>query len=67
MEHPFHLQAMAGGGDNIWTMNVDGTEAMQVTKESFRLLNNSTWTTDGDYIIARKHFTSGRSLGAGEL
>jgi imidazolonepropionase-like amidohydrolase/Tol biopolymer transport system component len=57
----------AGGGDNIWTMNSDGTNAKQVTKETFRLLNNSAWTPDGKYIVARKHFTSGRSLGAGEI
>jgi Tol biopolymer transport system component/imidazolonepropionase-like amidohydrolase len=57
----------AGGGDNVWTMNADGSEAKQVTKESFRLLNNPVFSPDGDYIVARKHFTSGRSLGAGEL
>ncbi|WP_418639590.1 amidohydrolase family protein [Winogradskyella sp.] len=57
----------AGGGDNIWVMNTDGSDAKQITKENFRLLNNAIWTPDGDYLIARKHFTSGRSLGAGEL
>ncbi len=57
----------AGGGDNIWVMDRDGQNARQITKESFRLLNNAVWTPDGKYIIARKHFTSGRSLGAGEL
>jgi imidazolonepropionase-like amidohydrolase/Tol biopolymer transport system component len=57
----------AGGGDNIWIMDADGSDAKQVTKEKFRLLNNATWTADGQYLIARKHFTSGRSLGAGEL
>ncbi|EPR72624.1 tolB precursor protein [Winogradskyella psychrotolerans RS-3] len=57
----------AGGGDNIWIMNTDGSDAKQITKEDFRLLNNAIWTPDGEYIIARKHFTSGRSLGAGEL
>ncbi|WP_458626179.1 amidohydrolase family protein [Winogradskyella sp. PC D3.3] len=57
----------AGGGDNIWVMNTDGSDAKQTTKENFRLLNNAIWTPDGDYLIARKHFTSGRSLGAGEL
>ncbi|HEY6162378.1 MAG TPA: amidohydrolase family protein [Bacteroidia bacterium] len=57
----------AGGGDNIWTMNRDGSDAKQVTKENFRLLNNAVWSVDGNYLIARKHFTSGRSLGAGEL
>jgi Tol biopolymer transport system component/imidazolonepropionase-like amidohydrolase len=56
-----------GGGDNIWVMDTDGSNAKQVTKEDFRLLNNPIWTPDGKYIIARKHFTSGRSLGAGEM
>jgi len=56
----------AGGGDNIWIMDRDGSNAKQVTKESFRLLNNGVWA-DNNYVIARKHFTSGRSLGAGEL
>lgn len=57
----------AGGGDNIWTMNRDGSDAKQITKETFRLLNNAIWSPDGDYLIARKHFTSTRSLGAGEI
>ncbi|MFL5762825.1 MAG: amidohydrolase family protein [Bacteroidia bacterium] len=57
----------AGGGDNIWTMNADGTNAKQVTNENFRLLNNAVWTPDGQYLIARKHFTSTRSMGAGEM
>ena len=57
----------AGGGDNIWIMNIDGSNAKQVSKESFRLLNNAVWTPDGNSLIARKHFTSGRSLGAGEM
>ncbi|WCO02798.1 amidohydrolase family protein [Psychroserpens ponticola] len=57
----------AGGGDNIWYMNSDGSDAKQITKENFRLLNNAIWTPDSNYVIARKHFTSTRSAGAGEL
>ncbi len=57
----------AGGGDNIWLMNVDGSNAKQITKEDFRLLNNAVWSADGNYLIARKHFSSERSLGAGEI
>ena len=57
----------AGGGDNIWLMDRDGSNAKQITKEDFRLLNNAVWTPDGQYVVARKHFTSQRSLGAGEL
>jgi Tol biopolymer transport system component/imidazolonepropionase-like amidohydrolase len=57
----------AGGGDNIWIMDINGSNAKQITKETFRLLNNAVWTPDGNFLIARKHFTSSRSLGAGEL
>ncbi len=57
----------AGGGDNVWVMDADGKNAKQITQEDFRLLNNPVWTPDGQYIIARKHFTSSRSLGAGEM
>lgn len=55
------------GGNNLWRMNRDGSNAVQVTKESFRLFNNPIWTPDGQFLIGRKHFTSERSLGAGEL
>ena len=57
----------AGGGDNIWIMKVDGSDRQAVTEESFRLLNNADWSPDGDYLVARKHFTGRRSLGAGEI
>ncbi|GLR20132.1 bifunctional TolB-family protein/amidohydrolase [Portibacter lacus] len=57
----------AGGGDNIWVMDKDGSNAKQITKESFRLLNNGVWSADGEYLIGRKHFSSTRSLGAGEM
>ncbi|PQA86505.1 amidohydrolase family protein [Hyphococcus luteus] len=56
-----------GGGDNIWIMNADGSDKRQVTKEDFRLLNNPAWSADGRYIAARKHFTTQRSLGTGEI
>ena len=57
----------AGGGDNIWIMRADGSAARQLTKEDFRLLNNPYWSPDGQYVAARKHFTTERSLGAGEI
>lgn len=55
------------GADNIWIMNRDGSNKRQVTKETFRLLNNATWTPNSEYLVARKHFTGSRSLGAGEM
>lgn len=56
-----------GAGDNIWIVDRNGTNPRQVTKETFRLLNQADWTPDSEYLVARKHFTSGRSLGAGEM
>ncbi|MEH6716964.1 MAG: amidohydrolase family protein [Parasphingorhabdus flavimaris] len=56
-----------GGGDNIWIMNRDGSDKKQVTKEEFRLLNQPSWSPDGRYIVAKKHFTTSRSLGTGEI
>ncbi len=56
-----------GGGDNIWVMNTDGSSPRAITTETFELLNNPTWSPDGRYIAARKHFTTQRSLGTGEI
>lgn len=56
-----------GGGDNIWLMNRDGSDKRQVTTEDFRLLNQPSWSPDGRFLVAKKHFTTGRSLGTGEV
>ena len=57
----------AGGGDNVWVMNADGTGAHAVSSEDFRLLNNPVWHPSGDYVAARKHYSGTRSLGSGEI
>ena len=66
-----------GGGDNVWVLERGGgeagqaeaaqVEAVQVTEEGFRLVNSPAWTPDGEFLAVRKHFTSRRSLGAGEI
>ncbi|MEP0547796.1 MAG: amidohydrolase family protein [Rhodothermales bacterium] len=55
------------GGDNLWVADRDGENPRQVTEEDFRLVNGPAWTPDGSYLLGRKHFTSTRSLGAGEV
>ena len=55
------------GGDNLWIMNRDGSNAKAVSSESFRLLNSPAWSPDGNYLVGRKHYTKSRSLGAGEV
>ncbi|MEQ9411390.1 MAG: amidohydrolase family protein [Fuerstiella sp.] len=54
-------------GDNIWIMNRSSGKTRQVTDEGFRLLNGPAWSPDDQYLVARKHFSSRRSLGAGEM
>jgi imidazolonepropionase-like amidohydrolase/Tol biopolymer transport system component len=56
-----------GGGDNIWIMDRDGSNRRQVTKETFHMLALPDWTPDSEFIVAHKHFTSTRSIGAGEM
>lgn len=55
------------GGDNIWTLSLADRQLTQISFEDFRLLNNPVWSADGKYIAARKHFTTSRSLGTGEV
>ncbi len=57
----------AGGGDNAWVMDADGSGARAITTEDFRLVNNPVWHPGGDYVVVRKHFSGTRSLGSGEL
>jgi len=56
-----------GGGDNIWVSEADGSNPRAITQESFRLLTAPSWDPSGRFIVGRKHFTSRRSIGAGEM
>ena len=55
---------LAEGGNNIWVMTADGQNAKAITNEKYRLLNNAVLTPDGKSLVARKHYTSERSVGA---
>ena len=52
---------------NIWTMEPDGKDPRQVSREKRWFVNSPTWSPDGEYIYARRHFVKERSLGAGEI
>lgn len=55
------------GGDNLWIMNADGSNAHAVTDEAEHLVHNPAWSPDGDYLVGRKGFYSTRSIPAGEI
>ncbi len=52
---------------NIWTMDLEGKNAVQISKERRWFVNSPTWAPDGNYVFARRHFVAERSLGAGEI
>ncbi len=56
-----------GGGENLWSMSADGSDRAALTKEDFRLLFSGDWHPSGEWVVAKKHFTSSRSMGAGEM
>lgn len=56
-----------GGLSNIWTMNIDGSELKQVSKEKNNIMHSPKWSPDGEYIIATKGIMSSRSIPAGEV
>ncbi len=56
-----------GGADNLWIMDADGGNARAVTEEKEHLVHNPYWSPDGEYIAAKKGFTSTRSIPAGEI
>jgi len=55
------------GADNIWLHQLDDNSRRALTREKFRLLNNPAFSPDGRFVVGRKHFTTSRSLGTGEL
>ena len=42
------------GGDNLWLMNVDGSGARRITKETDFALSSPAWTPDGQYLVVRR-------------
>ena len=56
-----------GGANNLWLIRADGTDPRAVTEEREHLVHNPYWSPDGDYLVAKKDFTSRRSIAAGEI
>ena len=52
---------------NIWTIDSDGKDPRQISRDRRWFINSPTWSPDGEYIYARRHFVKERSLGAGEI
>lgn len=55
------------GADNIWVMDSKGGNLRQLTRERENLVHAPNWSPDGQSLVARKGFMSGRSIPAGEI
>lgn len=55
------------GADNLWVMDADGSNPVQVSEERAHLVHNPYWSPDGEWLLAKKGFVSGRSIPAGEI
>jgi len=42
------------GTNNIWVMNSDGGSKHAISTENPGMVNNATWTPDGQFVVARK-------------
>ncbi len=55
------------GYDNLWIMDANGENPVQITKESQHNIHNPAWSPDGQWLAARKGTVSRRSIPAGEI
>ena len=45
-----------GGLFNVRVANADGSNPRQISKEQRWWINSPTWSPDGQYVYARRHF-----------
>ena len=53
------------GGDNVWTMRLDGTDTTQVTQGNSNIYVSPEWTPDGQFLVASR--SAGPLGGAAKL
>ena len=53
-----------GGYDNAWVINVDGSNAREVSHETSSYVGTPAWTADGNHIVARRFSVEGRRTGS---
>ena len=55
------------GNDNIWVMDREGDNLVQVSRETQHNVHNPAWSPDGLWLAARKGTISRRSIPSGEI
>ncbi|GAB2995467.1 amidohydrolase family protein [Psychrosphaera aestuarii] len=52
---------------NVWVMNADGSDPVQITKQTSHTIHTPTWSPDGQFIAVTRGVMSSRSVAAGEI
>jgi imidazolonepropionase-like amidohydrolase/Tol biopolymer transport system component len=55
------------GKDNLWLVNADGSNPRQLTALDDSFPTAPAWMPGGDYVVAKRHVRSTRSIGGGEI
>ncbi|MDK2598256.1 amidohydrolase family protein [Pseudoalteromonas obscura] len=55
------------GAENLWVMDIDGSNMRQVSDESHNLLHNPSWSPDGQYIAVKQGQVTGRTIPGGSI
>lgn len=55
------------GLSNLWIMDINGENPVQITKEKEHVIHAPKWSPDGEYIVVMKGIMSSRSIPAGEI
>ncbi|CCQ10651.1 tolB protein precursor, periplasmic protein involved in the tonb-independent uptake of group A colicins [Pseudoalteromonas luteoviolacea B = ATCC 29581] len=55
------------GGDNLWVMDVDGSNLTQISKEKNNIVHNPAWAPDGQYIAVKQGQVSARTIPGGSI
>ncbi len=56
-----------GGSEQIWVMNVDGTDARPLTDDPDARFTDPVWDPSGPWILGRRRTVDTRSIGVTEL
>jgi imidazolonepropionase-like amidohydrolase len=57
----------AGGNEQLWIMNADGSDAEQFTDEDEARVTDPVWDKDGSWLLGRRRTVDTRSIGVTEL
>jgi Tol biopolymer transport system component/imidazolonepropionase-like amidohydrolase len=55
------------GKDNLWLVDPDGANPRQLTTLDDSFPTTPAWMPGGDYVVAKRHVRSTRSIGGGEI